>query len=237
MSKKLIQILICSAIFLLFSLIFSIGYLSFIAPVQAEIKQLTDQLRFEEELIKALEQRESEEKKGDQNESAEILKQLPIEARLDELIVKLEELKNATSTKILNISVVEEPGYTITGFEEGTAQGQEASVTEVPQEGVTPAEGQEGQVVQPQPTLTKMELTLSVVIPDYQKLRQFINGIEKFDRTIRIQGVTIARTADGINCNLVLHAYYAPQYQGIIENIPVNKFIVPSGNNDPIKVN
>jgi type IV pilus assembly protein PilO len=197
---------------------FVISYFFLLKPVEFEVEQTIGKLKQEDLLIKALEKRVQDNTESATIDLVEIQRKIPSEPFIDRFLLDLRSIEQSSNNDISSLSISEEDAGTLLNVIQSEAE----------TSGQTPATEQ---------ILKKVSVTISLISPTYNDLQKFIEGIEGLERITKVGNIGFGTETKDISYNLSISTFYAPQFQGLVDELPSITFPVPSKKTNPLVPN
>ncbi|WP_025027415.1 hypothetical protein [Caldalkalibacillus mannanilyticus] len=207
MSGNTLRILKLITFFLLITGAFSLSYYQFINPAKQEIEETVKQLQFEDQVLSALQQKVMEQEEASKLDTLELQNKIPTNPNIDGLVMDLREVEKATKSRIYNLVFNEQEA------EDPSIMTEQAGAS-VQEENPAEAEAQDQL-----PALTKITATITLKSPNFQELRQFIIGLEKLERTIKVDSITFGEEAKDIIYTVMISAIMHLNFMGRLRNV------------------
>jgi type IV pilus assembly protein PilO len=185
------------------------GYFYFFLPLNQKITQGEAQLESEQTLLEAIQSQQINQSVfASPYEWQTLQRQVPVTPLVDQFLFDLEKAEIYSDSLILSY-----------GFGEGEYFGTGISLTEINEEneevGETEVETNPGETEAT--SSERITVTMSVVTPGYENLIDFLERIEQFERTTKIDQLSftgrpevtmVEQTADDINFSITISTFY-----------------------------
>ncbi|WBL13991.1 pilus assembly protein PilO [Sutcliffiella sp. NC1] len=203
-------------------------YYALYSPKQVELNSLQSQLQVEEQLLQVLEEQERNILANLLDSTVELQRKVPVAPFVEQMILELEKAETISGALITNTTFGEEAVTTSTLDE--YVQSEELA-EELP--GIPLPEG-----------LKKLTMNLTVQAETYEDLKAFLSEVENLTRITQIESVTFSGTpevtsleqeASTLTFSVSLSAFYHPELQDLIEDLPPIFVPEPSNKSNPFR--
>jgi type IV pilus assembly protein PilO len=237
-------------ILLLLSLLLVLGVafaqLVLLNPLQSDLEMKEQRVESQQKLLDAL---NNKNKSGNAEtvtaeETREIQKKVPVKPMQEQFILDLEKAETISNSKITGMTF-SAAGDTTIGAS-GTDQTQGATTTETETDPAAEEETTEGQQPAENPAanaLKKLTVNLNVESPSYKELEKFIQSLESLKRIVIVEAInyssaeeitTVDQKTEAITYSLTISAYYLPELNDLIAELPKIDAPAPANKDNPL---
>lgn len=240
-SKKEKMILLLVSLLLVLAVAFA--QLVMLFPLQSDLEQKEQRVATQQKLLDALNNKKSANAETvTAEETREIQKKVPVKPMQEQFILDLEKAETISDSKIVSMTF-SAAGDTTT--EAGTDQTQTTEAT--PEAGTDTAteDGSEQQTAENPAAnaLKKLTVNLSVESPSYKELEKFIQSLESLKRIVIVEAInyssaeeitTVDQQMDPLTYTLTISAYYLPELDDLIAELPKIDAPPPANKDNPL---
>lgn len=220
MNAKQMRVIVLVVVAVLIISTLLLLYFNIARPLKKEVEALSEKIEADTKMLETIREKIAEQPKLDKEEALELQTKVPLEPFADQLILDLRSIEQATRNEIENVAV----DYSQITLNELTDASQTAGVATTNSD-----EAQEGDAEEL--PVHKITLVMNVKSPTYDHLRQFILGIERLERVIKVDALSFASEQDFYQ--VTLSAFYTPQFEDIEDRLPKANFPQPVKKSNP----
>ncbi|MBM7701360.1 hypothetical protein [Metabacillus iocasae] len=214
----------------------TVGYLQLMRPIQQEVSLIKDELKTEQQIVKALKANAPTQNDMLLKSSIELQKRLPVKPFTEQFMLELEKAEVVSDSLILSISFAADAELVVEK-EENEVNLEEDATEEQPKLETTSELMPVG--------FQKITATLSVESKRYDDFLLFLKTIEQSSRISQIEGISFngpqeaTRLADvdkpTLQYELIVSTFYYPTLDKLQDQIPTIETPSPAGKEDPFQ--
>lgn len=224
MNAKQMRAIVLAVVAVLIISILLVLYFNIARPLKKEVEALSEKIEADTKILETIREKIAEQPKLEKEEALKLQAEVPLEPFVDQLILDLRSIEQASQNTIDNIAVA----YSQIALSELAGANHMAGIAEAAAT-TSSDSAQEDDAGTLQ--VHKINLVMKVESPTYEHLRQFVLGIERLERVIKIESLTFASGQSSYQ--ITLSAFYAPQFEDIEDRLPKANFPQPVKKNNP----